>query len=566
MYRLRPNVKINSSINVIDGIENIFSKIAEYNEREVIKLAIETYPGVDKSIFINKLKLLYPNISIIDTDDLFISAADIFSQIQSDLTDDKSFGRFSNKQFEQFFDPTKIANLNKFENNNVIIIGVGAANVINFNKLVYVDISRWEIQLRYKKGLMNWKGFRENEFSEKLKRAYYFEWPAGDERRRELLPLSDYYIDANEKEKPKLVSKVELYTILEHFTLQPFRLVPYFDPGIWGGNWMQEKFKVGQEKQNLAWSFDGVPEENSIIAKINDIELEMPAQLVVDAYPKELLGEKVFGRYGRDFPIRFDYLDTMNGQNLSLQVHPTLDYSYRKFGAKYTQDESYYILDCKENAHVYLGVKNNIDKDEFISELEKAQETGTFNDEKFVNRFPIKKHDHILIPAGTVHSSGMNSVVLEISSTPNRFTFKLWDWGRLDLDGKPRPIAIDHGKHVINTSFDEDFSKKELFNAITVLNTEDGFMEEKTGLHTLESIETRRLTFDTKVEQETCGSVNMLNLVEGEHIKVISPTNDFYPFDVYYGETFVIPEQIKKYYLENVGSTKSVKVMKAYIR
>lgn len=568
MYRLRPNIEISNEISMEKGYQNVVKKILKKDSSGTMRIAIETYPGVDKQPFIDEMEKQGQLSSIVDSDLLYKSEEEIFSQIQSDLTDDESFGRFSHRNFEDFFDFEKIKNIPELidDSKDVVVIGVGAAELIEWNRLVYVDISRWEVQLRYKKGLGNWQGYKEENFAEKLKRAYYFDWPTGDYRRRQLLSKSSLYVDAIDHSEPKMVETTDLSTILKKFTTRPFRLVPYFDPGIWGGTWMQENFEVGQEKPNLAWSFDGVPEENSIIALIDQVELEMPAQILVDSYPRELLGERVFGRYGRDFPIRFDYLDTMDGQNLSLQVHPTLDYAYRNFGAKYTQDESYYILDCKDDAGVYLGLKEGITKERFVNALEKAQSTGKFEDTKFVNRFSAKKHDHFLIPAGTVHSSGKNCVVLEISATPNRFTFKLWDWGRVDMDGKPRPIAIQHGKHVINQEIDKEFAEKELINAIEVLTDEDGFKEEHTGLHPLEAIETRRLTFAKKITQKTCGSVNMMNLVEGKHIFVSSPNEEFAPFDVYYGETFIVPETIKEFCLEPAESGEIVKVMKAYIR
>ena len=73
-----------------------------------------------------------------------------------------------------------------------------------------------------------------------------------------------------------------------------------------------------------------------------------------------------------------------------------------------------------------------------------------FAAERFVNRWPAQKHDHFLIPAGAVHCSGRNSMVLEISATPYIFTFKSWDWGRPGLDGRPRPIHLEHGLPTFN--------------------------------------------------------------------------------------------------------------------
>ena len=111
----------------------------------------------------------------------------------------------------------------------------------------------------------------------------------------------------------------------------------------------------------------------------------------------------------------------------------------------YTQDESYYLFDASPDATVYLGFKESIrSPDEFLAALKDAQaglrSLSEADIEKFVSRWPARKHDHFLIPAGTIHCfPGKNAMVLEISATPYIFTFKLWDWGQLGLDGKPRP-------------------------------------------------------------------------------------------------------------------------------
>ena len=179
-----------------------------------------------------------------------------------------------------------------------------------------------------------------------------------------------------------------------------------------------------------------------------------------------------------------------------------------------------------------------------------------------------KKHDHFLIPAGTIHCSGDNSVVLEISATPNLFTFKLWDWNRLGLDGKPRPINLNRGKKVIRWERDADFAKKELVNQFVETGRGDGWIEERTGLHKNEFIETRRQTFTKQVRHTTGDSVNVLTLLEGKEIIVESPTNAFEPFIVHYAEAFIVPAHIKEYTITPHGESegKECITIKASVR
>ncbi|MGX8680425.1 MAG: class I mannose-6-phosphate isomerase, partial [bacterium] len=253
----------------------------------------------------------------------------------------------------------------------------------------------------------------------KYKRAYFVEWRVFDRHKLEVLPVCDYIIDGNDDEQPKMITRGVLKEILDVFSSRPFRLVPYFDEGIWGGKWMEEVCGVKGKGHNLAWCFDGVPEENAIRAVIGETVIELPAMDLVKLRPKSLLGEKVYARFGAEFPIRFDFLDTMDGGNLSLQVHPITDYIHDHFNMSYTQDESYYILDAKDNACVYLGVQDHVTPETLIPALQEAYQTGqSFPAHDYVNIFPVKKHDHILIPAGTIHCSGKDTMVLEISATP----------------------------------------------------------------------------------------------------------------------------------------------------
>jgi len=388
----------------------------------------------------------------------------------------------------------------------LLIVGVGAALVSpDPGILVYADMARWEIQGRQRRNEIPNLGADNltERPSLKYKRAFFVDWRAADRLKKQLLPKADFFLDTNGP-VPKLVSGDCLRAGLKRVASRPFRVVPYFDPGPWGGHWMEEVCDLPKDVPNHAWCFDCVPEENSLLLGFGDVQIELPAIDLTFLQPRELLGDSIYSRFGTEFPIRFDFLDTMGGGNLSLQVHPRTEYIRQQFGMNYTQDESYYLLDAGEDGCVYLGLKIGVNREAMISELRTAQQGGPpFRAENYVNRFPAKKHDHFLIPAGTIHCSGKNSMVLEISATPYIFTFKLWDWGRLGLNGLPRPIHLDHGIANIVWDRQTDWVQKSLINRIEFLGSGQGWAEERTGLHDLEFIETRRSWFTGETPHDT---------------------------------------------------------------
>ena len=159
-------------------------------------------------------------------------------------------------------------------------------------------------------------------------------------------------------------------------------------------------------------------------------------------------------------------------------------------------------------------------------------------------------------------------MVLEISATPSIFTFKLYDWGRMGLDGRPRPINIAHGSHVIQWERQTDLIKKDFINAIKPIASGDGWIEESTGLHENEFIETRRHFFSVPVMHEAGHGVNVLNLVEGDEAVVESPDGAFEPFVVHYAETFIIPASVGRYTIRPCGASEGKRcgTIKAYVK
>ncbi|MGG5835285.1 class I mannose-6-phosphate isomerase [Huaxiibacter chinensis] len=535
--------------------ENIAATLNKtHSTRQRTVLTLDCYPGVRLRELEEKLfPLLGPALTL-NAEEARRDETALHTLLARNLTDDRVFGVLSCHQLNEFIDPAALERLNAqveaCREGLIVIYGPGAALVHPGDVLVYADLPRWEIQQRMRSGeLDNWGAQNQSEdMLRRYKRAFFIEWRVFDRHKTPLLKRADFILDTTDSRRPAMVSGDALRAGLKHATGRPFRVVPFFDPGVWGGQWMKQTFDLDPSAPNYAWCFDCVPEENSLLLRFGAVRIEIPSQDLVLLQPRALLGEKVHARFGAEFPIRFDFLDTMGGQNLSFQVHPVTEYIQQQFGMHYTQDESYYILEAEPGANVYLGTKTGIDPDEMLADLRKAERgEKAFDDHRFVNALPAKKHDHFLIPAGTVHCSGKGTMVLEISATPYIFTFKLWDWGRLGMDGQPRPVHLDHGEQVIDWQRDTQWVNQHLVNQIERVAEGHGWREERTGLHEREFIETRRHWFSEPVTHHTHGGVNVLNLIEGDEAIVESPNGAFPPFVVHYAETFIVPASVGEY-------------------
>lgn len=556
-----------------ESIEATLNLRASASSRTV--LVVDCYPGVRLDELEQRLLPSLNATRVLNVESARRDQQALHDLLARNLTDDRVFGVLSCHHLEEFFNADKLQQLRQqvdaVTEGLIVIYGPGAALVHPGDVLVYADMPRWEIQQRMRHdGLGNWGADNQDEdILRRYKRAFFIEWRVFDRHKTPLLKRADYLLDTTQKEAPTLVSGEALCAGLRQTTTRPFRVAPFFDPGVWGGQWMKQQFDLDPSAPNYAWCFDCVPEENSLLLRFGQVRIEIPSQNLVLLHPRALLGEKVHARFGAEFPIRFDFLDTIGGQNLSFQVHPVTEYIQQQFGMHYTQDESYYILEAQPHAVVYLGTKTGIEPQAMLDDL-KAAARGekTFDDARFVNQIPARKHDHFLIPAGTVHCSGSGTMVLEISATPYIFTFKLWDWGRLGLDGLPRPVHLEHGEQVIDWQRDTRWVADNLVNQVEPVAEGEGWREERTGMHEREFIETRRHWFTAPVTHHTQGGVNVLNLVEGDEAIVDSPSGAFAPFVVHYAETFIIPAAVGEYRISpsGKGSGQPLATIKAWVR
>jgi len=479
---------------------------------------------------------------------------------------DSVWGTKATLKLEDYFEVKDLATVKADKGYDcTIVIGVGASLTGINAPVVYLDVPKNEIQYRMRAGVITNLGMPEADEPAHMYKHYYFiDWVVLNEYKARISNRIVVQGDVQWKSNINWMFSKDLQQALQGLSENVFRVRPWFEPGAWGGHWMQERIEgLNKDDINYAWSFELIVPENGLVLESDGYLLEVPFDLLMLSNNNNILGKHA-PIFGMEFPIRFDFLDTWEGGNLSIQCHPALSYIRQNFGENITQDETYYILDCKEDATVYLGFQEDIDPAAFREVLENSKQNSEAVDvEKYVQCHHAKKHDLYLIPNGTVHSAGKNNMVLEISATPYIFTFKMYDWLRLDLNGEPRAINIEHAFNNLR------FERKGKVVQETLIShpapIEQGKDWELIHLPTHEQhfYDVHRIEFDSQYKVPTNNVCHVLMLVEGESVTVQTAHGQTTTFQ--YAETFVIPAAAKGYTLVNNGSGRA-KVIKAFVK
>ena len=563
------NVSLDVTNKILSNNELIKKELVSklFNKSNKI-LVIDGYPTCNFDVIVK----MFNNVKLINMRDIYKDEKEIYNMLKSYLPEDRImdpvllYGKLFTDGLKKLMDEDKLLNLidslkNTFE--KIIVYGHGSL-IKEIRELadikIYMDVSPKEAAIRAKKGLyINIGDKKARPFKELMRRNYYIDFENETLLRKELVQQNalDYYIFADKDDSLVFSPFSTMNVLFDELVKRPFRCKPVYLEGVWGGYYMMRMRNLPKQMKNCAWIFDMIPSEVSVVIEANNTQIEVPYYTFVHARGVKLMGQDCVNYFHGYFPIRFNYDDTWHANgNMSIQCHPYHDYVRKENNELGRQDESYYIVEAAEGAKTFLGFNEDINPDDFMKEVFESEKTGNPIDYlKYVNAVTSTPGTQVLIPAGTIHSSGRNQLVLEIGSlTIGSYTYKLYDYMRKDLDGNPRPIHSRHGDNVLQKYRKTNWVNSHLVKRAKGFDDNDTILTQTVGESPLLYFKLMTTQFLDKYEDNTKNSFHVLTVTNGEKVRISSKTNPEYNFVANYLDIIVVPQNIGEYVIENLGN------------
>ena len=216
-------------------------------------------------------------------------------------------------------------------------------------------------------------------------------------------------------------------------TLYPLKFDPILKDKIWGGKKLRNVLNKANasDKCGETWEISAVQENISVVS--NGFLKGNSLQEVIEVYMADLTGEETYKKFGIEFPLLIKFIHS--GDDLSIQVHPDDEMAQKRHKA-YGKTEMWYILEAEKDARLIVGFNQDVDKKKYVEHLKNMKLPDILNAEK------VQSGDVIYLPAGRVHALGKGILLTEIQQTSD-ITYRIYDYGRKDENGKPRELHND---------------------------------------------------------------------------------------------------------------------------
>lgn len=588
--RIELNEDITASL--IEGNVNVVYTLLQTFKNTDVKhatLCVDGYVGALFDLFIDEVKKqnmeLGIKIDYINMKNIYKGEAEITELTKESLPlnyDEDPvllFGRLYEGNTIDFMDENKLQELletiDKQVNGLTIVYGMGSSIKeirAHADKVAYIDVTPKVAAIRAREErYVNIGDEQARPFNLLMRRNYFVDFETTIRLRKELLTQDaiDYYILGSDEENLKMMSYRAVDALMTTLVQYPFRAKPVYLEGIWGGEYIRKLRNIPMDiSSNIAWIFEFIPMEVSIEVAVNDTTVDIPFSTFVQMKGKEMMGEHAYEEFEGYFPIRFNYDDTWHSDgNMSIQVHPDEDYvleNYNEFGR---QDEAYYVIATGHDAKTFVGW--NGDGKEFIELAKKSEVDHEMIDyESYINAVPSIPGRQIMLPAGTIHSSGRNQLILELGSlTIGSYTYKVYDYNRKDKEGNVRPIHTANAQAVLHYERDSEWVNENIAIEPKLVKETRDYKEYVVGLTDLMYYATNRIEMNTNGTYEGIndGQFTVLTLVDGEEVHISSKEHPEFNFTQHYLEVVTIPATIHDYVIEAKGY-QPVVVHKTYLR
>lgn len=561
------------------SIEEVASSLAKNAPKGLV--VIDGFPTANIPKLVEHIKQVSPDIATVDVREFLRPPDEIQELLKPYLPMDREtdpeliFGKLFDQIFLPFFDQKKASDFlsGVTDKQTTILYGFGSASSLFrpfAEAIYYIDVTPKDTALRVFNGLYQCIGNQTEDLDALVRQTYFIDVELAVQLRKELIhsrSIDQYILDS--ELSFSMLGESSMYKIFDELKVRPLRAKPIYVEGVWGGQFIRRYRGVPEHLvDKVAWSFELIHTEASILVDSGGHLLDIPFLTIMDAIAESVLGPKLSRQFGGYLPIRFNYDDTWHSNgNMSIQVHPSDKMAQEMYGDFAAQNEAYYVVLTGHGAKTFCGFK--ADGHEFLELCRQSEEKGSIVPyEDYIHAIPSDVGRQILLPAGTVHGSGRNQIVLELGTlTMSAYTYKIYDYTRMDITGKPRPLHTKLAEQALDFSRDAEWVMENIAFPPKLIETGPGWRELLVGKHDSIYFETHRIEMETgsRYIGDNGPGFCVITIVDGEAARIQSVDDPDRYYEAKYLDVILVPASMPRYEVIAKGK-QPVVLHKAFVR